>query len=109
MKAAKTHSCCPPIEKYYFASEAKPRRRGDGPRRGRAALRRRRVFDGVAAHREAAGGARAALYAVALMLNCYYLWRKLAFTGNSRGFGGRELWSFCPASTVDRCASGRAG
>ena len=43
------------------------------------------------------------------MLNCYYLWRKLAFTGNSRGFGGRELCSFWPASTVDRCASGRAG
>ena len=36
------------------------------------------------------------------------MWRKLTFTGNSRGFGGRELWSFCPASTVDRCASGRA-
>ena len=44
------------------------------------------------------------------MLSCnYYLWRKLAFTGNSRGFGGRELWSFWPANTVDRCASGRAG
>ena len=38
-----------------------------------------------------------------------YLWRRLTLTGNSRGFGGRELWSFCPASTVDRCASGRAG
>ena len=35
------------------------------------------------------------------MLNCYYLWRKLAFTGNSRGFGGRELWSFCPATLDD--------
>ena len=43
------------------------------------------------------------------MLSCDYLWRRLPFTGNSRGFGGRELWSFWPASTVDRCASGRAG
>ena len=44
------------------------------------------------------------------MLSCDdYLWRKLAFTGSSRGFGGRELWSFWPASTVDRCGSGRAG
>ena len=113
---------------------AGPRGRGDGPRRGRARIRRRRVLDGVAINREAAGGARAALalWPSTLLLR---LWRRLTFTGNSRasaaascGLGsaqhrrpmrlGRAGWysivdaarnrAACPARASDRRARPRA-